>query len=238
VANRRFFTIVFFTTGFYYVFSLSFFVDILLAMDTAKNIICLLFYHHSIYLSFMSVKMQVEDVEEEDEGDEGDTRKWLTGGGRTKCGVSKPFDEQEPKYQQNLRHKVLQQLQHILSDIQMDHREDIQELLDYLSKSLIGESKETVDCQTALQSQIHNLINLGDRNDVIRLLTHTNDGSFNTDVLALLPDFAKRSATLLEQIGKKRKRRSDYIDLQFVSDYMHDYCRYCIHTVNFANLPY
>ena len=45
----------------------------------------------------------------------------------------------------------------------------------------------------------------------------------NDNVLAELPTLRKRSEELFQQ--SERKEREDKIDLQFVSDYMHDHCR-------------
>ena len=45
----------------------------------------------------------------------------------------------------------------------------------------------------------------------------------NDDVLAELPTLRKRSEELFQQ--SERKEREDKIDLQFVSDYMHNHCR-------------
>jgi hypothetical protein len=161
----------------------------------------------------------MEDDDRKEDKEASLSMQWLCGGGHTNSGASNPFHEQTPKYKQHLRHKVLGQLEDMLKDIQFHRHVDVAELLDYLSRSMTGESKETVDCITALQSQISSLPTLGDRSDVIRLLTHQN-GSLNTDVLAFLPDFAARSATLLASSGKTRKRRSDYMYTEFVSDYI------------------
>ena len=70
---------------------------------------------------------------------------------------------------------------------------------------------------------------LQDRNNLITLLTHTGPpgaegNEMNTDLLTFFPSLEKRSQKLLE--FKQRKCREDKIDTSFISDFMHDYCRY------------
>lgn len=144
-----------------------------------------------------------------------------------KQGVAKLFSEQTTKYQQRLRFEAMRVLEDHLKDIKMTNIADIAELLKYISKKLVGESDETVDFKEAFKLQVQSLLTLTERNDLLALLTH-KDGGLNHGVLAYLPDFVKRSTSLLENKSKKRKRRSDAIDLQFISDYMHDYCRYSL----------
>jgi hypothetical protein len=115
----------------------------------------------------------------------------------------------------------------------MTKTEDIGRLLGYISKELIGESPEITCVQKELKAQIEGLSCLSERNTLLTLLTQ-NGTKLNSAILEYLPDFVKRSTTLLGNKGMKRNRRSDAIDLQFVVDYMHDYCRY-IFVLNYQN---
>ena len=55
-----------------------------------------------------------------------------------------------------------------------------------------------------------------------RILHLTKNGELNNEILLAYPDIRPRSQLLL---GAERKMRKDKIDLQFISDFMHDYCR-------------
>lgn len=64
-------------------------------------------------------------------------------------------------------------------------------------------------------------------------MTHTEtdtDEVLNEDALALFPSLRRRSADLLGTGA--RKTRSDKIDLELISDFMHDYCRYVLLLLN------
>ena len=65
--------------------------------------------------------------------------------------------------------------------------------------------------------------NQSDKRSFIKLLTH-KDGEINEDIVSALPFLAIRSKSLLEQ--PVRKVRSDKIDLDFISEFVHNYCRY------------
>ena len=64
---------------------------------------------------------------------------------------------------------------------------------------------------------------LKDRNHLIRLLTHHSNGTVNENMVALLPQLRDRSSILLASTG--RKEREDKVDLQFIVDFMHSFCR-------------
>jgi hypothetical protein len=133
--------------------------------------------------------------------------------------------------QRSQKYKVFQKMKKELHEI-FDRRgfqdtDDCLEYLAYVVKDLTCEStsvkKDIIDNQ--LQS-----LSLPDRNSLITLLTHQSNSSsddeaprLNESMLAIHPSLRKRSGELLEQ--KQRKIRSDKIDLQFISDFMHNYCR-------------
>lgn len=101
------------------------------------------------------------------------------------------------------------------------------EVLRYVEKHLVKTSgTQTTTAQQnndALITSVLNKLKLPERNQLIRLLTHS-DNELNTDVLAVYPALRARSEILLR--AGKRKARSDKIDLQFISDFMHRHCRY------------
>jgi hypothetical protein len=78
----------------------------------------------------------------------------------------------------------------------------------------------------AVEKQVDSLP-LTKRNELLKLLTHRSNGvtqCLNENVLALFPTLRKRSIELLNQ--NERKERVDKINLNTISRYMHDYCRY------------
>ena len=65
-----------------------------------------------------------------------------------------------------------------------------------------------------------------DKRVFTKLLTLT-DGIVNKDMVNHLPFLKKRCIKLHKQ--PERKDRSDKIDLSFISDFMHEHCRYFVH---------
>ena len=107
---------------------------------------------------------------------------------------------------------------------------DCVEFLNYMKNSLPQQRKSPSESATAegvVGAQLKSLP-LADRNSLITLLTHQTtsedeEPQLSESVLECYPSLRKRSGELLEQ--KARKIRSDKIDLQFISDFMHNYCR-------------
>jgi len=97
--------------------------------------------------------------------------------------------------------------------------EDCYEFLHYFEKDL-SESSGRATLETAISNQMESLT-LPETNLFISLLSHHN-GDLNEEILLAYPSIRKRSTILL---GAERKMRADKIDLQFISDFMHDYCR-------------
>lgn len=104
---------------------------------------------------------------------------------------------------------------------------DAVDFLSYVGKDFNCESKELVGFREAVENQFDQL-SVKDKRSLVSILTH-KDGQLNEDVLQSLPFLRKRSARLLA--NPERKERSDKIDLQFVSDFMHDYCRYASYSI-------
>ena len=101
----------------------------------------------------------------------------------------------------------------------MRHLEDCLSFLNYFEKDL-AESSGRANLDTAISNQIESLT-LPETNQLISLLSHQN-GELNNEILLAYPVIRPRSMLLL---GAERKMRKDKIDLQFISDFMHDYCR-------------
>ena len=110
--------------------------------------------------------------------------------------------------------------------------DDQLEFLQYMEYSVTGKrnKKRNVDItpfDSTVEFQLKSLP-LTERNELIRLLTHKpgeeDDDVINEEMLTLLPSLQNRSMSLLEK--NARKQRADKIDLKFISDFMHDYCRY------------
>ena len=83
---------------------------------------------------------------------------------------------------------------------------------------------DTVNLHDAIQEQYDSL-NQSQKRTLIPLLTH-KDGAVNEDVLQCLPFLEARSRNLFA--SPVRKTRDDKIELTFISDFMHDHCRYVI----------
>ena len=81
--------------------------------------------------------------------------------------------------------------------------------------------QETIACGEAIKNQYDKLAQ-SEKRTLISLLTH-RDGMLNQSVLDALPFLRQRSEELLQ--NPVRKVRSDKIDLDFISEFMHEHCR-------------
>jgi hypothetical protein len=61
---------------------------------------------------------------------------------------------------------------------------------------------------------------------LISHLTHSSEGALNYSILQYLPFLKERSEIMIEY--PMRKEKSDKIDLSFITEFMHDYCRYVL----------
>lgn len=134
-----------------------------------------------------------------------------------------PFSEKGESAQRKIRSKIRTVVSDAFTQYAMHDKQDIQCMLDYIKKDY-GELDDVVNIQKAVLTQLKGLP-LADKNNLIRLLTH-NENGLNNDILTLLPDLRKRSNMLLEKTT--RATRADQIPLQFINEFMHDYCRYVI----------
>lgn len=101
--------------------------------------------------------------------------------------------------------------------------QNITEFLEYIVSDITRERRTVPSNLDAIIKQRMSSLSLPERNLFIKFLTHSSDGTLNIPVLNLLPSCKNRSEQLLHQ--KARKVRNDKIDLQFISEFMHDYCR-------------
>ena len=149
--------------------------------------------------------------------------------------------ESTPSFKDRCKSTRYAMFQSIRDDLRItfsDNRMSDEDQLDffkYMENSIKGDRHMTsfVDVSTfdfMVNAQLQALP-LVDRNELIRLLTHRpaiteeKDVKSNDDILTLLPSLQKRSTALLK--NNVRKQRADKVDLTFISDFMHDYCRYC-----------
>ena len=139
-----------------------------------------------------------------------------------------PFHLKDPSRQKRIFRDMTMELDNLFSKYNISKKADCQSFLNYCLNNQ-GPTKLEEDINVALTKQMASL-SLPARNELIRSLTHqkTEDGSLivNEDLVGLFPVLEKRSRQLL--LKTERATRKDKIDLQFVSDFMHDYCRYTL----------
>ena len=92
---------------------------------------------------------------------------------------------------------------------------DVEKDLDHVPKDLFS-------FREVVKDQFNQLSQPGKRS-LISNLTHSRDGELNDEMLDCLPFLRTRSEKLLA--NPDRKERNDKIDVNFISDFMHDYCR-------------
>jgi hypothetical protein len=134
------------------------------------------------------------------------------------------FHEQTNKYQTELKRNIKRKFDESVDDANITRQQDVDDVLQYIKEDYEVADTGTLNFRGVVENQLKKL-SLPNRNTVISLLTHDQNGSVNEDVLKALPGLRQRSNALLMS-GGERKVRSDKIDLEFVNRYMHDYCRY------------
>ena len=141
------------------------------------------------------------------------------------------FRNLSDKYKQQVRSKICMEVFDIFIKYNMHHVDDMREVLTMFSKNYIGEKRndQEVDFENALKLQISSL-SLPMRNALCRVLTHTTNNQgvveVNERLLKVIPFLSNRSRRVLEMDKQGRKERNDKINLQFIVDFMHDFCRY------------
>ena len=99
---------------------------------------------------------------------------------------------------------------------------DCVDCLRYVEKSLLESQPDKVISHDDVIDEQMATLPLRERKQLVRLLTHSC-GELNNDALAIFPSIRIQSEHLLG--ASERKTRSNKIDLQFISDFMHGYCR-------------
>ena len=133
---------------------------------------------------------------------------------------AKPFADKGTKR----KYQVLNDMRsEFLALCRKHYMTDVQDVLHFLKyvEAYITDDKNRMVAST-IEDQLKTL-RLPDRNHLIRLLTHVDD-RLNHDMLCLFPSLQARSTLLLGIT--ERKVREDKIDVEFISEFMHNYCRY------------
>lgn len=113
----------------------------------------------------------------------------------------------------------------LFQEYKINDEADRADCLGYIEKGLVKSQplNPPPEPDNMIQAQLNSLESLSDRNQLVRLLTHS-DGALNEESLTLFPSLRPKSQHLIHAI--ERKTRSDKIDLEFISQFMHEYCRY------------
>ena len=131
----------------------------------------------------------------------------------------KPFNDLKRSRQYKIKKRLKDQLLEAFEKYSMDDDKCI-EFLEYTKKHFT--KTRNAKSNSVIEDQL-SALDVPNRQVLVRLLTHRED-AINEDILDIFP--ALRAKSLLYMEIKERKSREDMIDLQFVSDFMHDYCRY------------
>ena len=139
----------------------------------------------------------------------------------TKVLVNKvlPFAKKGQTRQYKIKKDMKEHIHEMCANEMMSD-EDKLEFLDYVKRDIEDGAK--FKKQLALDICLEEK-SLQDRNELTRLLTHKSNGELNESMLEIFPSLRERSIILLNSTG--RKQREDKIDLQFIVDFMHDFCR-------------
>ena len=140
---------------------------------------------------------------------------------------SKVISEHPPKHCIGPKsYKQTVAIQSQVFDLFLQHSLSAQEsvqLLHDIEKKMGFKIKKNIDVQNAVEAQFKSLEELSDRRSLVKLLTHSS-GKPNEDILDFFPFLRSFSEHVFHH--PERQMRSDKIDLTFVSNFMHDYCRY------------
>ena len=150
-------------------------------------------------------------------------------------GVSQPYNLYSDSHKRKIRAAISNDLSDVFTKYGVLFRDDMQEILSYFTKQEgIDVPEVPPQLEEAIRKQLKTLP-LPKRYEFHRLLTHCTlttgdeDGAVqkvvNEDILKLLPTLRERSEHILEVDRNGRKERNDKLDLDFINEYMHDYCR-------------
>jgi hypothetical protein len=133
---------------------------------------------------------------------------------------SKPFADKEKSHQFKVKSAIKTKM-FSLFDAEQFTAEEIVNFLHEYEYNVGYVPQETIACGEAIKNQYDKLAQ-SEKRTLISLLTH-RDGMLNQSVLDALPFLRQRSEELLQ--NPVRKVRSDKIDLDFISEFMHEHCR-------------
>ena len=136
------------------------------------------------------------------------------------CAPQRTFGDKDKSYQNKLKLRMKSELNALFKTNNLKPADIVTFLRDY-EKDICFEERESRTCREAIHDQF-NQLSQGQKRVLIPLLTH-RDGRVNADVTAALPFLSRRSEELLE--NPVRKERADKINLDFISEFMHEHCR-------------
>lgn len=140
------------------------------------------------------------------------------------------FSSKSKDYQRKIRATIGREVMDIFMKHNVSVVDDMMEIWNVVAKDFIGYDVESSSFEDAFAAQ-EKEYSLQERYTLYRLLTHSppkaadESASLNEDILKYLPFLRRKSQHILEVDAKGRQERCDKIDLEFIDDYMHDYCR-------------
>lgn len=133
-----------------------------------------------------------------------------------------PYSTLRSSRQYEIKKEIANSIELLLRKYKVDESRDGVDCLRYVEKSLYQSCPGQVVSHDSVITQQMNTLTLPKRKELVRHLTHDGD-ALNEEALAIFPSLRTQSEHLL--VTTSRKERADKIDLQFISDFMHDYCR-------------
>lgn len=136
-----------------------------------------------------------------------------------------PFGEKTRGRQFQIKSAIREQIFDLCRDENMNDGE-VCDLLQY-SKRAVERQARQVNMVNRQDRAIEDALrdrSLKERNQLIRLMTHTAGGQLNEAMLQVFPSLRPRSVELHTAVD--RKTREDKIDTKFIVDFMHSICRY------------
>jgi hypothetical protein len=139
------------------------------------------------------------------------------------------FDAVLERQQRRIRNKLDETLQSFFAEHQIQLKTKKADILDKFMKKhelMSAYLEATEEVAALLEKKIQGL-SLQERNSTIRNLAFDSESPSGLDVkiLKALPFMNTRAGILLNQQDNPRQTRIDAIDMQVISDFMHDNCR-------------
>lgn len=127
--------------------------------------------------------------------------------------------------QYEIKSTLKESVDKIFKQYKVENKSDCVDCLRYVERALLQsqpQQQSIIYNDTVIQDQLTKL-SLPSRNQLVRLLSHSEE-TLNEDVLNIFPSLRAKSEHLLNT--GRRKTRCDKMDVTFISDFMHAYCRY------------